>query len=193
MYIFEYLKKPLIWIKRFRKRRGYNVHSPFAFNFITSVLYQRGVYYRYSDIDKLGRSGYETTKILKLIFRLVNFIQPKTIYYKSNNSTIPRVMKWAKSDICCNTEISDCNQLDFVYLSCNKHIEEVEKIIEQVWPKLHSNSMFVLSGIGYSKALYDLWSNCIERDSAGISFDLYDMGILFFDQSKNKQDYIVNF
>ena len=28
---------------------------------------------------------------------------------------------------------------------------------------------------------------------AGITFDLYDLGIIFFDKTKIKQDYIVNF
>ena len=193
MYILESLKKPFIWIKRFRKRRGYNVHSPFAFNFITAVLYQRGTYYRYSDIEKLDRSGFETIKILKLIFRLVNFIQPKTIYYKSTNSAIPLVMQWAKSDSLCKTDISSCNEIDFVYISYATDTENIVKTIEQVWSKLHSQSILVLSGIGYSKALEKIWNDCIQNEEAGISFDLYDMGILFFDKSKNKQDYVVNF
>lgn len=193
MYILEFLKKPFIWIRRFRKRRGYNVHSPFAFNFITAVLYQRGTYYRYSDIKNLRRYEFETTKILKLIFRLVNFIQPKTIYYKSANSAIPKVMQWAKSDTLCVTDMTAYSQIDFVYISYTTDTDCITEIVDKVWGKLHSRSMFVLSGIGYSKALDKIWEDCIQRNEAGVSFDLYDMGILFFDKSKNKEDYVVNF
>ena len=34
------LKRPFIWLYRFRHRCGYGVHSPFAFNLITHVIYE---------------------------------------------------------------------------------------------------------------------------------------------------------
>ena len=34
------LKRPFIWLRRFRHRCGYGVHSPFAFNLITQVIYE---------------------------------------------------------------------------------------------------------------------------------------------------------
>lgn len=193
MYILEFIKKPFIWLKRFRKRRGYNVHSPFAFNFITTIIYQRGTYYRYRDINELPRFEMETRRILKLIFRLVNFMQPKTIYYRSNNSSLPKVMQWAKSDIEISSEIEKYHKLDFVYLSFDQNIDEIAHVIDNLWSKFHSDTMFVLSGIGYSKPLYKVWYELTQRKEAGISFDLYDVGILLFDKSKNKQDYIINY
>ncbi len=36
-----------IWIKRFRKRKGYGVHSPFAFQLITQVINQKTPYYAF--------------------------------------------------------------------------------------------------------------------------------------------------
>ena len=44
------LKRPFIWLRRFRHRRGYGVHSPFAFDFITDVVYERTAYYKYKDL-----------------------------------------------------------------------------------------------------------------------------------------------
>lgn len=193
MYILEFIKKPFVWLKRFRKRRGYNVHSPFAFNFITTIIYQRGTYYRYSDINKLPRYEAETRKILKLIFRLVNFMQPKTIYYRSNNSSLPKVMQWAKSNIEISSKMDKHQKLDLVYLSFDQNIDEMVHVIDNLWSKLHDDSMLILGGIGYSKSLNKVWNELTQRKEAGISFDLYDVGILFFDPNKNKQDYIVNY
>ena len=34
------LKRPFIWLSRFRHRCGYGVHSPFAFSLITQVIYE---------------------------------------------------------------------------------------------------------------------------------------------------------
>ena len=47
------LKRPFIWLRRFRHRCGYGVHSPFAFNLITQVIYENTPYYKYKDIKKL--------------------------------------------------------------------------------------------------------------------------------------------
>lgn len=44
------LKRPFIWLSRFRHRCGYGVHSPFAFNLITQVIYESTPYYRYKDL-----------------------------------------------------------------------------------------------------------------------------------------------
>lgn len=38
-----------------------------------------------------------------------------------------------------------------------------------------------------------LWKCMMQDEKVGITFDLYDIGILFFDKTKIKQDYIVNF
>ena len=44
------LKRPFIWLLRFRHRCGYGVHSPFAFNLITQVIYENTPYYKYKDL-----------------------------------------------------------------------------------------------------------------------------------------------
>ncbi len=46
------MRNPLVWLRRFRKRRGYGVHSPWAYELITNVIYSPGTYYAYRDIDR---------------------------------------------------------------------------------------------------------------------------------------------
>ena len=72
-------------------------------------------------------------------------------------------------------------------------MEDLVNEIGTLWPSLHENSMLIIYGIGYSKEMKTLWSELIKDEKSGISFDLYDLGILFFNKSRNKQDYIVNF
>ena len=82
------LKRPFIWLYRFRHRCGYGVHSPFAFNLITHVIYETTPYYKYKELaseqkrlmPQKGRAwGYESLKVKRLLFRLVNYVQPATI------------------------------------------------------------------------------------------------------------------
>lgn len=73
-----------------RHRKGYGVHSPFAFNLITKVIEEEFMYYSYSEIEQIRRdrlrgklSGREV-KLRKnisfkrgaLLFRLVNRFKP---------------------------------------------------------------------------------------------------------------------
>lgn len=83
----------LVWLLRFRHRRGYGVHSPFAFNFITSVIYERGEYYAYAELRtprnerakqvREAKKGHPKALILRekderLLFRIINFAAPRT-------------------------------------------------------------------------------------------------------------------
>ena len=70
--------------KRFRYRKGYGVHSPFAFQLITEVIYEKYPYYNYADLESLRSTmsrneGSLRVKLLKLIFRLVNWQQPDVV------------------------------------------------------------------------------------------------------------------
>lgn len=87
-HILLALKRPFIWLYRFRHRCGYGVHSPFAFNLITHVIYETAPYYKYKELAaaqkelaaQKGRTwNYESVKVKRLLFRLVNYAQPGTI------------------------------------------------------------------------------------------------------------------
>lgn len=82
------LKRPFIWLRRFRHRCGYGVHSPFAFDLITRVIYEKAPYYKYKDLaeeeEKLAPEKgvcweYESRKVKRLLFRLVNYARPDTL------------------------------------------------------------------------------------------------------------------
>ena len=77
------LLRPFRWLKRFRHRCGYGIHSPFAFQFVTGVIYEKGEYYAYDALENLYRqeSNHELRlKDCKLLFRLANFAHAKTAY-----------------------------------------------------------------------------------------------------------------
>ena len=82
------LKRPFIWLYRFLHRCGYGVRSPFAFNLITHVIYETTPYYKYKELaseqkrlmpQKDRAWGYESLKVKRLLFRLVNYAQPAAI------------------------------------------------------------------------------------------------------------------
>lgn len=61
---------PLRMYRRWRHGRGFGVHSPFAYHFITEVLRQPLPYYSYARIG--GRTE-------RTIFRITAFLRPATV------------------------------------------------------------------------------------------------------------------
>ncbi len=203
------LKRPFVWLFRFRHRCGYGVHSPFAFNLITRVIYEEYPYYSYEElIEKqkelaLQENRYwssESKKVKRLLFRLVNYAQPSIIIDAGTVSASSLYLKAAKpsADYTAASELSELflekgTSVDFLYLHDYRHPDFVEDVFNVCSSRANTKSMFVVEGIHYSRRMRKLWKRMCQDERTGISFDLYDLGILFFDKTKIKQAYIVNF
>ena len=81
MNIILALKRPFIWLSRVRHRCGYGVHSPFAFELITCLFYEKTPYYAYKELaqeEKKQKRNHgkgwrnESLKVKRLLFRLVS-------------------------------------------------------------------------------------------------------------------------
>lgn len=70
-------------IRKIRHRKGYGVHSPFAYNLITKVIEEKSGYYAYQQIEGLHRTLHDKQSLNKrryrLLFRLTNRFKPQTI------------------------------------------------------------------------------------------------------------------
>lgn len=201
------IKRPFIWLSRFRYRCGYGVHSPFAFSLITDVIYEKMPYYAYASLEKeqkrlVRERGYSrgSQKVNRFLFRLVNKVQPATIVEVGRPSVASLYLQSAKpsaeylfasdlSELFLDTDVP----VDFLYLNDYRNPELLEKVIDICVRRTTLKSVFVVHGICYSKEMKALWKRLQEDERVGIIFDLYDLGLLFFDKTKIKQHYIVNF
>lgn len=203
------LKRPFIWLLRFRHRCGYGVHSPFAFNLITQVIYESTPYYKYNDLAREQKNLapqkdkhwlYESKKIKRLLFRLVNYTQPRTIVDAGRLAASALYLRAGKEGA-DYTSASDLSELflesgvpvDFLYLHDYRRPQFVEEVFRICAARTSKTSIFVIEGIRYTSPMHALWKRMKQDERAGITFDLYDLGILFFDKTMIKQDYIVNF
>lgn len=203
------LKCPFIWLSRIRHRCGYGVHSPFAFELITCLIYEKTSYYAYQQLEaeerkqkrKSGRRRKsESGKVKRLLFRLVNRIQPNTIVdvgICSSSSLYLQAGK-ASANYTFASELSELFleanvPVDFLYLHQPKYPFLVEEAFRICATRTTRQSVFVINGIYHSKAMKKLWKQLQSDERVGITFDLYDLGILFFDKSMIKQHYVVNF
>lgn len=201
------LKRPFVWLRRFRYRCGYGVHSPFAFNLITQVIYEKTPYYKYKELaekeqayKKGGPGTDESEKVKRLLFRLVNYAQPDTLvdagtlsasslYLKSGREAANYISASSASELFRREDIV----VDFLYLHNYRQPELVEEVFDICAARAMPKSLFVVEGIRYTPQMHVLWKRMKQDERVGVTFDLYDLGILFFDKTKIKQDYIVNF
>lgn len=214
MNILRTLKRPFIWLARIRYRCGYGVHSPFAFELITCLIYEKTPYYAYVQLDaeqkKCSAShtndfppkgwNHETTRVNQLLFRLVNRCQPHTIVDAGRLSASSLYLQAGKTDADYTfaTNLSELfleagAPVDFLYLHQPKNPSFVEDIFRICASRSTSQSIFVIGDIHTSRTMKALWRRFQKNERVGVTFDLYDIGILFFDRTKIKQHYKVNF
>ena len=79
-------------LTRYRKSKGFGIHSPFAFHFVLNVLREKSAYYAYADISERRNEARRMKRLLKvrkprmiseksarMMFRIANYFNPKMI------------------------------------------------------------------------------------------------------------------
>ena len=212
------------WVRRFRHRCGYGVHSPSDFAFITNVVYEKLPYYAYTHLHQLRRVTpplpHHREKTDKFFFRMVNFLQPcrilewgtgsglSTIYLSTgckqckvvtiDEALDPKVEKILSryANITCRSgkyspeELLDDAPMPLVHIAHTPHYAE---IFESLLPHVDDNSCVVVSYPYLDKEKEKWWKSVINDERTGITFDLYDVGIVFFNKNRIKEHRIVNF
>lgn len=201
---------PWVWLMRFRHRRGYGVHSPFAFHLITAVIYETTPYYKFKDLNVQQRllkreKGHawayaETAKVKRMLFRLVNWAKPACIVDVGPDSAAELYLKGARTKAAFlkldeekAVRWDEKQQVDFLYLHGMFSVDKLWAVFDRMANSAVQQSVFVIEGIGYSSGMGILWKRIKQDERTGVSFDLYDLGIVCFDRTRFKQHYIVNF
>lgn len=215
------------WCRRFRKRCGYGVHSPSDFFLITFVIYEKLPFYAYERLlgfrQRSGIRPEHREKVDRLLFRLVNYLQPKYLLEIGTGSGISiRYMAEARKAMSVSTfsdamsdrvgDIPGCrNDIDFYstglagfvsFLEESQekpdmihiaHTSEYESAFEAVLPYVSPNTCVIISLPYNDKEKKEWWKKVVEDERTGVTFDLYDIGIVFFNPKRVKEHRVVNF
>lgn len=80
---------------RYRRSKGFGIHSPFAFKFVLNVLREHHAYYAYSDIAVLREKAKKVShlqplsqKEAQLLFRIANYFNPEEVMQVGNSGGI---------------------------------------------------------------------------------------------------------
>ena len=189
------------WLRRCGYCRGFGVQSPSAYAFIRYVINEHSPYYAYRELQErltwLDKRGHQ---IGRLLLRLANFWQPEICIVNEHrfDAYLHAGCRKAKRVEMEHPILKD-NQFQketrgmkrMVVIDLEKMgMEEVRTL---VLPLCDDQTMLVLLGNLYREKRGEEWLRLQESELSGITYDLYDIGIIFFDKKVYKQHYRMNF
>jgi predicted O-methyltransferase YrrM len=225
-------------------RGGYGIHSPFAFDLITTVIEEKRAYYCYEALDRIrlqlqrenrkircGNKELSMKKAMRtccfsvegyrLLFRLANRFHPeKVLVIGSGMGLTPLyvsacskktdcvvfepdppvavvarnvVRKYARSSIKIYDRIFDGFDAPepepFDFIVWGKGVDFPFHAFENMLRYVTGRSVMVVCGINRSAADRQVWSRVCTHPEVSVTFDLYSLGIIFFNSKLHRKTY----
>lgn len=208
---YHILPRCLRWIRRFRKRRGYGVHSPFAFDFITGVIYNNEQYYAYETLrqpllasisrgDEYDPESGLTAKDLRLLFRLTNYQAPSRIVLLGASSVVRSYIAAARpSAVIADLATSGADFgvsgacPDLLYADSPAILPLPSSSATFLPCSLPESAMIIVRGIHRDTASRTRWRQLQQSADITLSFDLGRFGVALRRPKINRQHYVVNY
>lgn len=210
------IKRIYIWLSRITHCRGFGVQSPSAYRFIRYVISEHYPYYAYADLAKeYADVDWLTRKKMEFYLRLANFRQPNVVsnvmcVANSNDcscsddtnifkkyvergcrkSRLVRVLVDSVQDDAYLSDVLGNAPVELLRItsqSCS------ETLLSAVLRHTDVNSIVVVEDIGSDQRAMHLWQKLQESNLVSVSYDMYYLGVAFFDTKRIKANYIVNF
>ena len=191
------VQRYLHWLRRIKYCRGFGVQSPSAYRFIRYVINEHYPYYAYDELRKeLPRLDSLTRKRMELYFRISNYRQASLwLDFCEPNDVIATYVGRG----CHATQVRRIT--DLRQITADDRIEVLricptagsEAVLEAALQQADDHTLFIIEDIGYNDTAKRMWQTLLESDITSVSYDLYYLGIAFFDRKRYKNNYIVNF
>lgn len=174
-------------------RKGYNVHSPFVFKFITTVIEERLPYYSFFRLKSFYQNTREhhfwTIREEELIFRIADRMRiNNTLLIGPKEQTTLKYLDEARGKdrmkVSCNDKIGGDDQ--FVIVSRIEEGQE-DRLLEELQDTYRPDRI-ILCNLK-DKKVKSLWTKLILRQECTITIDMVSSGIAFTNNKLNKQHY----
>jgi predicted O-methyltransferase YrrM len=91
------------------------------------------------------------------------------------------------------TILNDLEKIDFVFFDANHQEQATLDYFNLCLNKKGEKSVFVFDDIYWSKGMTKAWQKIKTHPSVRVSIDVFQMGIIYFDEELQKGDYILRF
>ena len=183
-----------------RNRNGYGIHSPFAYGFIKGVVYEHSRYYAYKELEKRrhkrrsGERGLSPRGDTLIFFTAHNPpptpTSPIGVFFPLPIESIAAGSRKAKISIYPEASQLPAHTQEFVYAAPGADFLTAFHITAQ---SCSDRTFFAAAGIHSSRESKAKWKEICADPKAVVTFDLYEVGLVFFNKKLNKQSYTVSF
>lgn len=203
------IKKITSYPARWRRSRGFGVHSPFAYNFITKVLREKdAAYYAYAEIaafcPRARRAGFNeifagkdmSVPEAQMLFRVLCYFNPSEIIEIGHghevtniiiNRSVPKavVKTWhATRDMKVPNGCEPVVLLNQIIPDeCGEAVEMIENL------RANGGVVLIVRHINILPNNRDVWREITENATSGMSFTDGYMGIYVGRDSLPRQEY----
>ena len=155
--------------------KGHGVHSPFVFNFISSILNNK----------ELKQEANYSNKYRALLIRMVAYYMPEVVMeFEATPSNKADVLE----------EIENADTIGLLHVKQNKNAEDVISYFSAAIKKVNTESILIFDGIHDSKEMENSWEAIKMHKEVKLTIDLYKLGIVFFRQEQlEKENFIIRF
>lgn len=162
-------------------------------------------------------------KVDKLFFRMINYLRPLTVFefgtgsgmtvrymqeanskmnvYTFSNNIDPQVERLFSSKH--NIHYINYNHVEYLDLIKDNddvsrlfhlaHVSDYQKLYDEIMQYVSDRDFMVISYPYADACKKNWWKKVMNDERTGVIFDLYDIGIIFFDKKRIKENRIVNF
>lgn len=192
-----WFKRSTVFMRRFTHSQGFGIQSPSAYRFDREVINAHYSYDAYTDLKQaFPQQDRLTLKLARLYFRIAHAVQARQWAVCTHRNDVYSAYVQAGCRMAILVDGDEVGEVDKVAAS-DVLVTAME---DDRWPmceafvsRAHQRSMLIVEGIYASKNAKVWWKELINDARTGVAFDLYDCGIIFFDHTKSKQVYIINF
>lgn len=192
-----WFKRSMVFMRRFTHSRGFGIQSPSAYRFDREVINDHYPYDAYADLKHaFPQQDRLTLKLARLYFRIAHAVQVRQWALCTHRNDVYRAYVQAGCRTAILVDGDKVGELDKIVVS-DVLVMTME---DDRWPmceafvsRAHEHSMLIVEGIYASKKAKMRWKELVNDERTSVAFDLYDCGIVFFDHTKSKQLYIINF
>ena len=191
------------YVLRMPRTYGFGVQSPFAYHFIRQVVkahYNHPYVYKHraSDfkhsayqesftlVQSLSRYASRKQRFYKLLFRLTVFIEADRCYVSNDRNDLMMcdIIRAAGCHVVSDLSAAAKIKFSVIYADCLEY--------DRLLDCMSSDGMLVVFGIRRNAKALDFWNLLISDCRTFVSFDLYDLGVIFFDPKMYKRNYCCN-
>lgn len=200
-------KRLLVWLARIGNCRGFGIQSPWAYSFVRYVVNEHWPYYAFKRLQTaFPKSSAVERKTGQFIFRLANFVQPcRTVSAFCDAETDALLAAYAVAG-CRRMEYASCRDAAILNAAIEKRAADKPLILivdaqaadcsaqaKAIPARMQDGDFLVMLNPKATPAARKVWQTICETQQHGLTFDLYYLGVAYFDTKRYREHFKINF